>query len=195
MSAIKIQDFINVRGALTILVDDVTTGKNWIHYSDNNTIVLIAKRNVTRMIGNDNPTLRYIAKMRFTAQGHNPLDITQALSTYETWQTMGKPDNIPPETPVYVSFGVNDYKAVDTVTFTDNTVINSSTVTFTTIIDTLDGNGGSGSQIYSQAGLFTSDESLSDGGIPNSGLFAVKNFPVLVKNSNLRFTFNWSISI
>lgn len=191
----KFEDFIKLRGAFSILVDDVVTCKSWLHFNDHNTIVLIAKRDVVRMLGNDNPAERYIARMRFTAQGHNPLDITQALATYETWNTMGKPDALPPEAPVYVSFGVNDYKPINTYTFSDNIVINSSTVTFTTIVDPLEGNGSGGSQIYSQAGLFTYNETYEDGGTPNSGLFAIKNFPVLVKNSNLRFTFNWSITV
>jgi hypothetical protein len=59
---------------------------------------------------------------------------------------------------------------------------------------TSQGNG-SGLQNYSQAGLYTVDESLVDGIYSTSGLFAIKNFAPVIKNANLQLTFNWSIIV
>lgn len=194
MSILTFSDSLGkLSGVFTILVTNIITGKSWIHYTDNNTITLIAKRDVVRLLGNDALALRYISKMKFTAQGHQPLDITQAVPTTETWLTMGRPDLIPPVAPVYIMFGLNDNKAISNTTFTDNLVTNVSTVTFTTVVESAEPS--IQPQIFSQAGLFTYDESLVDGGNPTSGLFAIKNFPVLVKTSDLRFTFNWSINV
>ena len=196
MSTTNFSDWLPMpTGRLSILVEDVITGKSWFHLNEQQTIVLIAKRNVVRLLGGDNLPLRYISKMRYTAQGNDPLDITKAIPTFETWESMGRPDLIPVPPIVYVTFGVNNYKSINTTTYSDNLVTNTSTVTFTTVVEANEGNGGAGSQIYSQAGLFTVDESLQDGGVPNSGLFAIKDFPVLVKTNNLRFTFNWAINI
>jgi hypothetical protein len=175
---------VGLRGQFRVRVENVNTGKSWIHYEDLNTIVLIAKRDVVRLIGNDNITQRYIAKMKFGDGGHisDPLDpnFGQAKPTNETMTNLV--DTILTKT-------------ISSITFNDDLVSNTSSATFEAIIDTSEGNGPGGTQIYSEAGLFTFNETLVDGAIPNSGLFAIKNFPILTKTPELRFVFDWTIVI
>jgi hypothetical protein len=85
-------------------------------------------------------------------------------------------------------------KTMSSIIYADNIVNNTSSVTFEAIVDVGEGNGG-GTQIYSEAGLFTFNETLVSGGIPNSGLFAIKNFPILTKTAELRLVFDWTITI
>ena len=176
--------FYKIRGKFRITVEDVVSHKTWIHYEDDNTIVLIAKRNVTRMIGNDNVTQRVLTKMKFGDGGHvsDPLDpnFGQATATNE---------NIEDLTNTIIT------KNISSVTFTDSLVNQTSSALFEAIIDTTEGNGAGGTQIYSEAGLFTLNETYVSGTIKNSGLFAVKHFPILTKTAELRFVFNWTITI
>jgi len=180
----KFTDKIGLRGQFRVKVENVNSGKSWIHYEDLNTIVLIAKRDVVRLIGNDNVTQRYISKMKFGDGGHisDPLDpnFGQALPTNESMTNL-----------------VNTIitKTISSVTFNDDLVTNTSSATFEAIIDTSEGNGSGGTQIYSEAGLFTLNETLVNGAIPTSGLFAIKNFPILTKTPELRFVFDWTIVI
>jgi hypothetical protein len=173
-----------MKGQFKVRVENVNSGKSWIHYEDLNTIVLIAKRDVVRLIGNDNITQRYISKMKFGDGGHisDPLDpnFGQALPTNENMTNL-------------VALILT--KTISSITFDDNLIANTSSATFESIIDTSEGNGPSGTQIYSEAGLFTFNETLVNGLIPTSGLFAIKNFPILTKTPELRFVFDWTIVI
>ena len=178
-----IDKFIPLKGHFLVKVENVITGKNWIHYEDPNTITLIAKRDTIRLLGNDLASDRIITKMKFGNGGHvsNPLDPNygQALPTYETQTDL-----------------VGTYiftKNITSVTYYDDMVLNTSQGTFKVVMSRYEGNGPSGTQIYSEAGLFTFNETLSYLGVPNSGLFAVKNFPIISKTSDIQLTFDWTI--
>jgi len=178
-----VDKFYKIKGKFKITVEDVVSGKSWIHYEDSNTIVLIAKRDVTRMIGGDNVTQRVITKMKFGDGGHisDPLDpnFGQATPTDESMEDLND---------IIIT------KNISNVSYTDSLVNQTSSATFEAIIDTTEGNG-TGTQIYSEAGMYTLNETYVDGGIKNSGLFAVKHFPILTKTAELRFVFNWTITI
>ena len=178
-----IDKFIPLRGHFSVRAENVVTGKSWLHYDDPNTITLIAKRDTIRLLGNDVATDRIITKMKFGDGGHisNPLDPNygQAIPTYETQTNL-----------------VNALitKNISSVTFYDNNANNTSQGTFEAILDTSEGNGPSGTQIYSEAGLFTFNETLIDPqGNPSSGLFAVKNFPIISKTAEIRLVFDWTV--
>ena len=57
----------------------------------------------------------------------------------------------------------------------------SGQVQFNTIIERTEANG-SGSQYYTEAGLFS-----------DAGMFSIKSFPAMVKNADREFEFNWKI--
>jgi len=180
----EFKDYLPVRGHFKVIVQNCNTGLSWCHYEDKNTIVLIAKRDVVRMLGNDNLNQRYISKMKFGDGGHvsDPADpnFGQALPTTETMEDLVNP---------FIT------KTMASVAYDDNLVNNTSSATFEAIVDTGEGNGGGGTQIYSEAGLYTFNETLNTGGIKNSGLFAIKNFPILTKTAELRLVFDWTITI
>ena len=179
-----LKDFLPVKGYFRIKVHNCRTGQSWYHYEDKNTIVLIAKRNVVRLLGNDNLTQRYLSKMKFGDGGHvsNPSDPTfgQALPTAETMENLVNP---------FIT------KNMASVVYDDNLVNNTSSVIFQAIVDANEGNGTGGTQIYSEAGLFSFNETLETSGIKNSGLFAIKNFPILTKTAELRLIFDWTITV
>lgn len=181
---INFNDYIPMKGNLSIKVENITTGESYLHYVERNTLTLIAKRDVVRLLGNDNLTQRYLSKMKYGNGGHvsNPADPNygQALPTNETMEDL-----------------VNTLitKSLTAVSFDDNLVNNTSSIICEAMLDTSEGNGPSGTQIYSEAGLFTFNETLSTGGIKNSGLFAIKNFPILTKTPELRFIFRWTITV
>lgn len=187
----RFEDHIKARGHFSLLVTNVIANKSWYHCDDHNTIVLIAKRNVVRLLG-ANGSGRYISKMRFSAEGHDRNDITKSITTTES---------TPMGSPLIVISGTNTYKNTDSPpTFIDNIItgMSSSTVRFTCSIEPSEGNGTANSgQIFSQAGLFTENEDQPDpgSGLPTAGLFAIKNFAALVKKDILKFTFSWSITI
>jgi len=178
----NLDKFYAFKGHFQVVVKDVVSGKEWIHFEDHNTITYIAKRDAVRMFGGDNTTLRYIQKMKFTDQGYDYAN----SGVYPTTETS---DLGVPLLYTASSLGV---AYVD-----DYTVTNTSKVTFTAIMLTSQGNG-SGSQNYSQAGLYTVDETLLNppaNDMATSGLFAIKNFAPVIKNANLQLTFNWSIIV
>jgi len=175
----NLDKFYSLKGHFQLMVKDITTGKEWIHFEDKNTITYIAKRNATRMFGGSNPELRYIQKMKFTDQGYD----------YANSSIYATNENSILGVPLLYTASTLGVSYVD-----DFVVTNTSKVTFNVVMLTSQGNG-SGSQNYSQAGLFTVDETLEDGGLYNSGLFAIKNFAPVIKNSNLQLTFNWSIIV
>jgi hypothetical protein len=181
---IKFNDYIPLKGQLSIKVENIKTGESFFHYIEKNTIVLIAKRDVVRLLGNDNINQRYLSKMKFGNGGHvsNPADPNygQALATNETMEDLVNP---------LIT------KSLSSVTFDDNLVNNTSSIICEAMLDTSEGNGPSGTQIYSEAGLFTFNETLITAGIKNSGLFAIKNFPILTKTAELRFIFRWTITV
>jgi len=175
--------FIPLRGHFLVRAENVITGNNWIHYEDPNTITLIAKRDTIRLLGNDVPSDRIITKMTFGDGGHisNPLDPNFGLpiATYETQTALHDP---------LIT------KNIGSVIFYDDMTNNTSQGTFQAVLDTSEGNGPSGTQIYSEAGLFTFNETLINPfGVPTSGLFAVKNFPIISKTVEIRLIFDWSI--
>ena len=173
------------KGNFLVKAQNVVTGKTWIHYEDLNTITLIAKRDTIRLLGG-NPIGqdRVITKMKFGDGGHvsNPLDPNygQAIPTYETQTNLVDP---------LIT------KNISSVVFYDNNTLNTSQGTFEVILDTTEGNGPSGTQIYSEAGLFTLVETYIDpvSGNMTSGLFAVKNFPIITKTAEIRLIFDWTI--
>jgi len=174
----NLDKFYSLKGHFQVIVKDIVTGKEWVHFEDKNTITYIAKRCAVRMFGGDNIALRYIQKMKFTDSGYDYVN-SGIYPTNEN-SVLG---------PVLYSVNSLGVAYVD-----DFLVTNTSKVIFTAVMLTTQGNG-PGSQNYSQAGLFTVDETLQDGGLYNSGLFAIKNFAPVVKNSNLQLTFNWSIIV
>jgi len=178
-----IDKFIPFRGHFLVKVENVVTGNKWIHYEDKNTITLIAKRDTIRLLGNDVASDRIITKMKFGDGGHisNPLDpnFGQAKPTYETQTNLVDP---------LIT------KNISSVIFYDDNTINTSQGTFEAVLDTNEGNGPSGVQIYSEAGLFTFNETLIDPqGNMSSGLFAVKNFPIISKTVEIRLIIDWTI--
>ena len=173
--------FFPLKGNFKITVNNVKTGLSYVHFEDSNTIVYIAKRNVVRMFGNDSLPLRYIQKMKFGDDGYDYVN-NVIYPTNET-STFG--------TAVFTNSAL-------VATFTDDYVAtNTSRVTFEAAIEPSEGNG-SGVQNYSQAGLFTVDETLQDpplSGFYTSGLFAIKDFAPVIKTSDIRLVFDWGIII
>ena len=180
-----IDKMIPFKGHFLIKAENIVTGKSWIHYEDPNTITLIAKRDTIRLLGGSPVGQdRTITKMKFGDGGHisNPLDPSygQPKPTYETQTNLVDP---------LIS------KNISSVVFLDNNTNNTSQGTFEAILDTTEGNGPSGTQIYSEAGLFTFNETYIDpvSGDMTSGLWAVKNFPIITKTAEIRLVFDWSI--
>ena len=178
----NLDKFYSLKGHFQVIVKDVVSGKEWVHFEDKNTITYIAKRCATRMFGGTDIASRYIQKMKFSDQGYDYVN-SGIYPTNES-SAMGAPLLPFVANPLIVNY-VDDF-----------TITNTSKVTFTAIMLTSQGNG-SPSQNYSQAGLFTVDETFIDpiSLLPTSGLFAIKNFAPVVKNSNLQLTFNWSILV
>ena len=178
-----IDKFIPLRGHFLVKAENVVTGNTWVHFEDPNTITLIAKRDTIRLLGNDVPDDRVITRMWFGDGGHvsNPLDPNygQPLPTYETQTNLVDP---------LIT------KNISGITFYDNSTNNTSQGTFQAILDIAEGNGPSGVQIYSEAGLFTFNETqVNPAGDPTDGLFAVKNFPIISKTAEIRLIFDWTI--
>lgn len=175
--------FIPLRGHFVVRVENVVTGKSWIHYEDPNTITLIAKRDTIRLLGNDVASDRVITKMKFGDGGHysDPNNPNYGLPT----PTNENMTNL--VSPVIT-------KQISGIVFSDDNTNNTSQGTFTAILDTSEGNGPSGTQIYSEAGLFTENETLIDPQLnPTSGLFAIKNFAIISKTAEIRLIFDWTI--
>ncbi len=179
-STFKDSMHIPIEGFLSVLVKNHETGEEYYHIQNHNTLTLIHKRNIVRMLGADNLNSRIITKMKFGDQGHNTSNPGEALPTYNTMTDLNNP---------FLT------QIITSKTFADDTVNNMTSVTFEVELTTSEGNG-SGSQIYSEAGLYTEDETpLVDAtsGLANTGLSAVKHFGVLTKTSALSFTFQWKI--
>jgi len=172
---------IPVEGFLSIKVKNHETGEEYYHVKDHNTITNIYKRNLVRLVGGDNVSDRLITKMKFGSGGHDPLNPGNATPTVAETNSLNAP---------FLT------KNISIKTFEDDTINTITSVTFEVTLTTAEGNGTGGSQIYSEAGLFTYDETpLTDpiSGLANTGICAVKHFGVLTKTSALSFTFQWKL--
>jgi hypothetical protein len=182
-NGMHIQDVVTVpkAGYLSIEVTDHVAGRKYWHIDESkNTITDIYRRNAVRMLGNDNIAGRIVTKMKFGDQGHDT----------------GNPSVPTPTTASMTSLNNMFLSKVITLkTFYDDVVNNMTMVTFEVELTTAEGNGSGGTQIYSEAGLFTDNESYTDSvsGLPTSGMVAVKHFGVLTKTSALSFKFQWRI--
>ena len=170
-----------LQGALSVKVTNTETGESYYHVKDHNTITSIYKRNMVRLLGNNNTSSRIITKMKFGDQGHDTVN----------------PGNPSPTNSEMTALN-NTFltKQITTTSFEDDTVNNVTAVIFEVVLTTAEGNGSGGTQIYSEAGLFTEDETPlvdSVSGLANTGMVAVKHFGVLTKTSALSFTFQWKI--
>jgi len=172
---------IPVSGFLTIKVKNHDTNEEYYHTQEHNTITDIYKRNIVRLVGGDNVSSRLITKIKFGSGGHDPANPGNATPTTSDITDLTAP---------FLT------KTITTKTFEDDTINNITAVIFETVLTTAEGNGTSGSQIYSEAGLYTYDETpLTDptSGLANTGICAVKHFGVLTKTSALSFTFQWKL--
>ena len=177
-----IQDKVEtpLQGALSVKVTNHETGESYYHVKDHNTITSIYKRNVVRLLGNNNVSGRIITKMKFGSEGHDP-------------NNPGNPSPTNAEMTALNNMFLT--KQITTTSFEDDILNGITSVIFEVVLTTAEGNG-SGTQIYSEAGLFTADETpLVDpvSGLANTGMVAVKHFGVLTKTSALSFTFQWRI--
>lgn len=172
---------IPVSGFLSIKVNNHETGEEYYHMEEKNTITNIHRRNIVRLLGGDNTSQRLITKIKFGSGGHDPLNPGSPTPTTADITALNSP---------FLT------KSITNRTFEDDTINNITAVIFEVVLTPSEGNGTLGSQIYSEAGLFTEDETpLIDptSGLANTGLCAVKHFGVLTKTSALSFTFRWKI--
>lgn len=170
-----------VEGFLSIKVTNHETGEEYYHTKDHNTITDIYKRNLVRLVGGDSVSDRLITKIKFGSGGHDP----------------DNPGNATPTTSDMTDLN-NAFltKNISSISYEDDTVNNITAVIFEVTLTPAEGNGTGGSQIYSEAGLYTYDETpITDptSGLANTGLCAVKHFGVLTKTSALSFTFQWKL--
>ena len=170
------------QGSLSIQVINHETGDSYMHINEHkNTITDVYRRNSVRLLGGDSQSGRIVTKMKFGDDGH---------------------DASSPSTPTITTADMlalnNTFltKQITATTYEDDVTNNMTIVVFEVELTTAEGNGSGGTQIYSEAGLFTEDETPlvdSVSSLPNTGMVAVKHFGVLTKTSALSFKFQWRI--
>jgi len=154
------------RGQVTIFVEE--NGKRRMAFRDHNLVVNGGRQILSQLLGGVN---------------------TAAITTIQVGQQGFTGGNIlTPATPVVTQTALNDNSPVVKTQQGGSPVMTYSlpqvTAQFIFTMETTEGNSSSGPPyVYTEAGLFTS----------SGVMYAVENFPGLVKTSARRFIFEWLI--
>lgn len=158
-----------VRGEVKIWVDDGFG--NILHHHDPNVVVNGARTSLAHLIAEADGDYQ-VTTFKVGGRGH----------------VIGPPeDYLTPVAPSVNDLGLVDIepyvKAIDMFVYAPEGA--ETSVVFTTILQRNEANGEdtTGTAIYTEAGLFTS----------NGLLFARETFPIIVKNNGRRATFEWTI--
>lgn len=155
---------LSLKGRVKILVEE--GGVSRVHFDDKNLIVNGAKPVMAHLLGAA-PSNYVLSKLQLGTEGNVDGDIMTPLT----------PDvadfELHDASPITVNIASVEYLPVGV----------ESSVLFRFILAKADGNG-SGIKVYTEAGLFTTSDIM----------FAVENFPALVKNADRKITIEWTIA-
>lgn len=158
-------DFIRApRGQVTIFVEE--GGVRTLAFKAPNLVVDNGRKLLSRRLAG--VSYQEITQIRLGRQGHVTGDVTTPKTPSVGQTSLNDPDPLSKtqlvESPIFV-FALPEVSA-----------------RFVFVLEKEEGNG-SGVETFTEAGLFTADNQM----------FAVENFPALVKNADRRFIFEWVI--
>ncbi len=157
---------IQLKGSVQVTV--IEDGREWIHHENPNLIVNLARKTLSRLIaevaGSDRINAIKLGRNGHTGDPTDPNDIDPPGVT-DTTLVDGSPYS----------------HALTSFSYLPDAVDTTST-RFVFQIEKAEGNG-TGTEVYTEAGLFT----LGD------VLFARETFVALIKNSDRKFVFAWTI--
>jgi hypothetical protein len=161
----KLRDFFTYRGNVLAIIEE--NGEKWVAHEKHNLIVNLARPAMAGLLA-ELDTDYVIDTFKIGTQGHDLIT----------------PDILTPVSPSVTDTDLIDVapfeKAIDHYNYLP--VLSPTSVQFVAILEKAEGNGG-GTVTYTEAGLWM------NGG----NMFCRETFPAIVKNSDRKVTFYWSI--
>lgn len=168
----NVTDSIVLQGNVKIIVNDDKKGE-YVHFNDKNVITYAARKVMSHLLGDPSNNGK-INKLILGTGGQYPPNTSGGTGG----------DILTPIPPSRDETTLRLPLCEDAVFLGKvyQPVGEENEVKFTFVLGKDDGNG-QGSVAYTEAGLFTVDETM----------FAMETFPALIKNSTRQITFEWTI--
>ncbi|QJT70949.1 hypothetical protein GR7B_00151 [Vibrio phage vB_VcorM_GR7B] len=163
-----IKNFIELRGSVECIVEE--NGIEWVAHHKPNLIVKLGAKALAHLLAEGDATYA-ISKFRIGTQGHNGTDITSPVAPTVDDTDLNDTTN----------FFEKNFVKPDDLTYLPST--DETQIQFTLVVEKTEGNPGSGSRAYTEAGLYSA----------NGNLFARETFPAVVKTDQRKITFRWTI--
>ncbi|QJT71166.1 hypothetical protein GR11A_00129 [Vibrio phage vB_VcorM_GR11A] len=164
----EIKNYIQLRGSVECIIEE--NGVEEVVHHNPNIIVTLGAKALAHLLGEGDVNYK-MASFQLGTQGHSGSDITSPVAPTaadtalaDTANTFSKNFNIPADI-TYLPAGTE------------------TRVQFNLAVEKTEGNAGTGSRAYTEAGLF----------LANGTMFARETFPAVVKTDQRRIVFRWTI--